>query len=51
MSDLFSIYEDKFNTIINRVSKTIETFTNLSRGEIFLTQTKLSQQLRTRTQI
>ena len=32
MSDLFSIYEDKYNSIINRIQKTIETFSNLSRG-------------------
>ena len=32
MSDLFNIYEDNYNTIINRVTKTIETFSNLSRG-------------------
>ena len=44
MSDLFNIYEDNYNTIINRVVKTVETFSNLSRGKENLNKIKLSLQ-------
>ena len=34
MSDLFSIYEDGLNIQLNRISKIIETMSNLSKGII-----------------
>jgi len=32
MSDLFSIYEDNFNIVVNRVNKIVDTMNNLSKG-------------------
>jgi hypothetical protein len=33
MSDLFNIYEDNINIVINRLQKIIETINNLSKGK------------------
>ena len=43
MSDLFSIYEDGLNTELNRLSKIIETMSNLSKGKLDLIKTRLKQ--------
>jgi hypothetical protein len=32
MSDLFNIYEDNLNILINRIQTTIDTMSNLSKG-------------------
>lgn len=32
MSDLFNIYEDNLNIVINRIQKIIDTLNNLSKG-------------------
>ena len=33
MSDLFAIYENNLNTLIQQITKIIETFVNLSKGK------------------
>ena len=33
MSDLFSIYENNLNSIITQITKTIETFSSLSKDK------------------
>ena len=40
MSDLFSIYEDGLNTELNRLSKIIETMSNLSKGKTWFNKDK-----------
>ncbi len=36
MSDLFNIYEDNFNVVINRLQKIVDTIKNLSKGNHFV---------------
>jgi len=33
MSDLFAIYENNLNTLIQQITKIIEIFVNLSKGK------------------
>jgi hypothetical protein len=34
MSDLFNLYEDNFNAVINRLQKVVDTINNLSKGNL-----------------
>lgn len=34
MSDLFNIYEDSLNGLLNRIRNVTDTFNNLSKGKI-----------------